>query len=72
VRNCSEATAEIIDREVKTTLDTSYAEAQEILTAHRDQLELVAATLIERETLDGPTFYGLIHHAPPAEAKLPG
>jgi len=72
VRNCSEATAEIIDREVKTTLDTSYAEAQEILTAHRDQLELVAATLIERETLDGPAFYGLIHHAPPAEAKLPG
>ena len=72
VRNCSEATAEIIDREVKATLDTGYAQAQEILIAHRDQLELVASTLIKRETLNGPEFYGLIHRPPPEIAQLPG
>jgi len=72
VRNCSEATAEIIDHEVKATLDKSYVEACEILTTHRDQLELIATTLIQRETLDGPTFYGLIHRSPPAEKIIDG
>ena len=70
VRNCSEATAEIIDLEVKKTLDASYAEAREVLTSHRDQLELVAGTLVQRETLDGPAFYEIVHRPVPQEEKI--
>ena len=36
-----------------------YAEAKDILTIHRDQLEKVAAEFLARETLDGPEFYKL-------------
>ena len=71
-RDCSEATAQIIDREVKQILDTCYTEAREMLSAHRDQLELIVRELLKRESLDGPTFYGLIHRPIPAGAELPG
>lgn len=72
VRNCSEDTARVIDHEVKAILDTAYTEAREMLQAHREQLEGVSAALIQRETLDGPAFYGLIHQPTPEEARLPG
>jgi cell division protease FtsH len=59
-RDCSEATAQQIDSEVKKILDRAYAEAKELLTIHRDQLELVTNELLQRETLDGPAFNALI------------
>ncbi|MES2215408.1 MAG: ATP-dependent zinc metalloprotease FtsH [Pseudomonadota bacterium] len=49
----SEYTSEIIDTEVKNIIDTGYNVAKKILTKHLDQLHLLAATLIERETLSG-------------------
>jgi cell division protease FtsH len=58
--DCSEETAREIDREVKEILDEAYARAKEMLTAHRDQLELVTAQLLKDETLDAATFYRLI------------
>ncbi len=59
-RDCSEQTARDIDKEVKRLLDASYAEAKEILTAHRTDLRRVVAELLKRETLDGETLYKLI------------
>jgi cell division protease FtsH len=59
-RDCSEATAQQIDSEVKKILDRGYAEAKEVLTIHRDQLELVTNELLKRETLDGAMFNELI------------
>jgi cell division protease FtsH len=59
-RDCSEQTAREIDEEVKKLLDTCYAEARAILAAHRDQLELISGVLLERETLDGAAFQGLL------------
>lgn len=59
-RDCSEATAQIIDTEVKRILDRAYVEAKEVLTIHRDQLELVTEELLKRESLDGATFNQLI------------
>jgi cell division protease FtsH len=59
-RDCSEQTAREVDEEVKQLLDLAYSEAKEILKTHRDQLNLVSAELLERETLDGQTFYALI------------
>jgi cell division protease FtsH len=59
-RDCSEQTAREIDEEVKTLLDRAYAEAKDVLTVHRDQLEQVSAELLARETLDGAEFYRLV------------
>ena len=59
-RDSSEATAREIDEEVKQILDRSYAEATEILTARRNELERVANELLQRETLTGDEFYQMI------------
>ena len=59
-RDCSEDTARVIDEEVKRILDETYAEARQIVAAHRDQLELVTTELLKHETLDGAAFYNLL------------
>jgi cell division protease FtsH len=59
-RDCSEETAREIDEEVKGVLDEAYVKAREILAAHRDQLEKIAAELLKKETLDGQQFYKLV------------
>lgn len=52
----SEETANLIDLEVKALMDQSYQVCQEILKRDRDKLELVAAYLLEHETMDAPAF----------------
>jgi cell division protease FtsH len=59
-RDCSEQTAREIDEEVRKLLDQAYSEAKDILTTHRNQLDLVAGELLKAETLDGQTFGKLI------------
>ena len=59
-RDCSEQTSRVIDEEVKRLLDTAYAEAKELLTAHRAELRRVVAELLKRESLDGETLYKLL------------
>ncbi|HET9373866.1 MAG TPA: ATP-dependent zinc metalloprotease FtsH [Chthoniobacterales bacterium] len=65
-RDCSEETAREIDEEVKKLLDQAYDQAKETLSAHRDQLEHVAAELLKSESIDGPTFYRLVGKEVPA------
>jgi cell division protease FtsH len=65
-RDCSEATAREIDEEVKKLLDLTYEQARDTLSAHRDQLEHVAAELLKSESIDGPTFYRLVGREVPA------
>jgi cell division protease FtsH len=52
-RSFSEATAEEIDHEVKKLCDDAYNRARQIITTHRDKLEIIARALLEFETLDG-------------------
>jgi cell division protease FtsH len=52
-RNYSEETARVIDAEIKSVIDACYSRARELLTAHKDKLTLLAASLREREVLDG-------------------
>jgi cell division protease FtsH len=65
-RDCSEQTAREIDEEVRSLLARSYEEAKEVLSAHRDEMERVAAELIQNEAMDGQTFYKLIGRELPA------
>src|SRR5947209_9391754 len=74
-REVSERTAELVDTELKRLLGEAYERARDILTKHRDQLDRLAAALLERETLDreevdlvvaGKAPPPLLPRAPPA------
>ena len=52
----SEQVNEMIDSEVRSLLTQAYARAESILTEHRDQLDALAALLIEREKIDYEEF----------------
>ena len=52
-KDYSEHTAQEIDNEVHRIIDEAFKRAQEIITKHRDKLELIANALLEYETLEG-------------------
>jgi cell division protease FtsH len=52
-KNMSEATAEVVDSEVRLIIDKAYALAQVTLKKNRKDLETVAKGLLEYETLSG-------------------
>ncbi len=52
-RNYSEEIAYAIDKEIRRIMDESYAEAKRIIVTHRAELEKLAQTLLEKETLSG-------------------
>ncbi|HJD53869.1 MAG TPA: ATP-dependent zinc metalloprotease FtsH [Rickettsia endosymbiont of Proechinophthirus fluctus] len=56
----SEATAELIDAEVKRIITQGYEFAKDILTKHIDQLHTLANALIEYETLSGQQIKNLL------------
>jgi cell division protease FtsH len=47
----SEATAQLIDREVRELVESSYARTKQILTEHRDEMEKLARRLLEKEVV---------------------
>ena len=51
-RDVSEHTAQLVDQEVKRTIDDAHERARQVLEAERDLLEAIAQALLERETLD--------------------
>lgn len=59
-KNYSEDIAAEIDKEIKAIIDVAYKKAEEILTSHRDQLDLVANYLLEHEKIDGDDFEKLM------------
>ena len=59
--NCGDSTATEIDHEVMLMLKNSYEKAKEILNAHREALDRIAAFLIERETITGKEFMNILH-----------
>ena len=68
----SPETAKAIDAEVKRLIDDAYAKALRVLAENRATLDLLANTLLERETLDRAEIDDLIHHGrlrTPAERK---
>ncbi len=52
-KNISDATAALIDDEVRRLIDEAETKAHDILTANNDQLESIAQALLEYETLSG-------------------
>ncbi|GIM46071.1 ATP-dependent zinc metalloprotease FtsH [Collibacillus ludicampi] len=51
-QNYSDAIAYEIDKEMREIMDQCYQRTREVLTKHREQLELLAQALLEKETLN--------------------
>jgi cell division protease FtsH len=47
----------LVDEEVHQLVDQAHAEVTQLLTEHRDQLDNLAHTLLDAETLDAPAAY---------------
>lgn len=56
----SQKTAEQIDCQVKGMIDQSYAKAVELLKINKEKLDLLANTLLEKETLHAGEIYTLL------------
>jgi cell division protease FtsH len=57
VSEVSEATQELIDKEVRKLVDEAYAEVTALLIEHRDKLDSLTERLLELETLDMADAY---------------
>jgi len=71
-REFSEHTARVIDEEIARILHAAAERAQELLTAHRDQLAALAEALIEREVIDDTDIEELIGPSVNARAESNG
>ena len=60
----SDATAAIIDQEVRRFIEEAEATAREILTRRRDDLEALTIALLEYESLSGDEIKGLLRGEP--------
>ncbi len=59
-REYSEDTAKLLDEEISSLLTFQERRATDVLTRHRRGLELIAESLLEHETIDGPAVARLI------------
>ncbi len=59
-KNVSDATAKMIDEEVRRIVDTGMNQAEKILTDYGDELETLAQALLEYETLSGDEIAALL------------
>jgi cell division protease FtsH len=57
VAETSEATQRMVDEEVRRIVETAHGEVSELLRSHRSNLDSLANTLLERETLDEAGAY---------------
>ncbi|MDX9862568.1 MAG: cell division protein FtsH, partial [Rhodospirillales bacterium] len=63
-KNVSDATAKLIDDEIRRLIDNGEMMAEKILTEHRDELEKLAVALLEYETLSGEEVKALLRGEP--------
>ncbi len=72
-RNYSEDAARQIDLEIRGLVDDCYERARRLITEHRDRLELLAETLLERETLTAEEIQIIVKEGvvPPVVVKVP-
>jgi len=67
-QNVSEATAQKIDQEIRSIIDSCYQRAKHILSTRTDDLHTIAKGLLEYETLTGDELVALLKGIPPVRA----
>jgi cell division protease FtsH len=70
-QNYSDAIAYEIDQEMRTIIEECYQRTRELLNEKRGKLELLAQTLLERETLDGEQIRQLMEYGRLVESDDP-
>jgi cell division protease FtsH len=70
--DCSDETARQIDLEVKAMLSRCYADARELLTRHRAELDRVSGALLLRESLEEEEFHHLLAGGSSGGDEAPG
>jgi cell division protease FtsH len=68
-KHVSEQTAEEIDREVRSIIDTCYENARRILDENRDKLALMVEALIQYETIDAEMIKAIMDGRKPSPPK---
>lgn len=70
-RDYSEATAQLIDAEIRRFVEEAEAKAMELLRTNRDKLEKLAEALLEKEILDGSEIDRIIGIEPQQPEPTP-
>ena len=65
VRNCSEETSTLIDKEVLSIIRECHQKAREILRENRDLLDTLSEYLLEKETIFGDEFFKFLYEKYP-------
>ncbi|MCM3575854.1 MULTISPECIES: ATP-dependent zinc metalloprotease FtsH [Mesobacillus] len=69
-QNYSDKIAYEIDLEIQTIIKDCYARAKNLLTEHREKLDIIANTLLDVETLDAEQIKHLIDHGRLPDRKV--
>ncbi|HSD12188.1 MAG TPA: ATP-dependent zinc metalloprotease FtsH, partial [Patescibacteria group bacterium] len=70
-RDYSEKVAEMIDHEITTLLMDAMETARRIIREHRDKMEKIVATLLEKETIEKEEFEAVMGSHHPSEGGAP-
>lgn len=65
VRNCSEETSTLIDKEVLSIIRECHQKVREILRENRDLLDKISEYLLEKETIFGDEFFKFLYEKYP-------
>ena len=73
-KNISDATAELVDKEIRRIVDEQYTRARDIIEDNREKMEKMALALIEWETLDSQQIEDIMagREPHPPEGVPPG
>ncbi|MDQ0149492.1 ATP-dependent zinc metalloprotease FtsH [Eubacterium multiforme] len=69
VRNCSEETSTLIDKEVLKIIRECHLKARRLLNENRDLLDEIAGVLLEKETIFGDEFMDIVYEKYPEMKK---
>ncbi|MYE26357.1 MAG: cell division protein FtsH, partial [Chloroflexi bacterium] len=70
-RDYSDDTASKLDAEIKRIIDVAYQETRELLEDHRDELDALAAALLEKETVEREEILRILDLEDDAEDIVP-
>ena len=65
VRNCSEETSTLVDKEVLAIIRECHQKARELLRENRDLLDKISEYLLEKETIFGDEFFRFVYEKYP-------
>ena len=69
IRNYSEETASVIDKEIRSLMTTAYSKTENILNEHMDKLHDVAKYLFHNEKMSGEQFKEVMEGIKPKDTE---